>query len=446
MQMVIFHRAIRTTLFACLLSAYSVKSASTAELTEAMNDDEKVSLSSRWDLGYYLFQVQEYDAAALEFEKLRLILPADASLLALIGSCYSMAGRWQAAESALLQALKGNPEDEDINGLIGQFYLSAGRPLKAVSYMEHSLRILPKQDELRARLVKVYLEVGNIEGAYTHLNLLLDASGGYGFDNPELENDYAQCLIQFGKFRDALVYAERAYRNQPGNSEFSRIYGICLLGNNLYEEASKILVVGQQDFQFDANLYLQLGEAQFMGRHWVEAEKTWLDGVTRYPNSYSLFLRLLEYYVGTAQPERARRVVAFAEQRNPENPGNLLLEAHLKRKLSNFTSASKSLERLKRQSCGTLAMEAIWEEAQLDFVTGKYSSCDKLLDNLLFNRHRQVEAHLMKAKLANQTGNKTKVQAETLAARNANPYNLNVYALAHSAFTGSAELAKLTQH
>src|SRR6188768_1766740 len=51
-----------------------------------MDFEKRVALNSRWDLGYYLFQRQEFGAAALEFEKIRQVLPNDASLLALIGS------------------------------------------------------------------------------------------------------------------------------------------------------------------------------------------------------------------------------------------------------------------------------------------------------------------------------------------------------------------------
>jgi len=92
-----------------------------------------------------------------------------------------------------------------------------------------------------------------------------------------------------------------------------------------------------------------------------------------------------------------------------------------------------------------LAKEALWEEAQLDFATGKFSACDRILDNLLLNKHRKSEAHLLKAKLALQNGDKVNAQAQVLEARNADPYNLKVYALAREAFSGSADLAKLVQ-
>ena len=74
-----------------------------------MSYDQRVQLNSRWDLGYYLFQMQEFGAAAKEFEKIRAVLPKDASLLALIGSCYSMSGQWKQGEKALLEAKAQSP-------------------------------------------------------------------------------------------------------------------------------------------------------------------------------------------------------------------------------------------------------------------------------------------------------------------------------------------------
>src|SRR5688572_107540 len=68
--------------------------------------DQRLALSARWDLGYYLFQMQEFAAAAGEFEKLRKALPDEPTLLALIGSCYTMSGRWEEGEKALLEAVK----------------------------------------------------------------------------------------------------------------------------------------------------------------------------------------------------------------------------------------------------------------------------------------------------------------------------------------------------
>ena len=410
-----------------------------------MDMEERLSLNSRWDLGYYLFQMQEFSAAASEFEKIRKVLPNDPSLLALIGSCDSMSGKWTQGEKALLEAKDQNPEDEDINGLLGQFYLSAGQAMKGAAYLEHALKITPEQDDLRSRLATLYLDAGQGERARYHLEYLLRMRGGdsAGFGVPELDYDYARCLIHAGQFKEAELFAGLAHAAEPANARYSRVFGLSLMGSNRYAEAAKMLSAGRNEIEAEEVIYLQWGEALFLDRRWEAAEAVWLEGVSRFPKSYELLSRLIEYYVATAKPGKARRVVAFGEQRNPGNPGNLLLQARLLRKLGYYSASGKSLDRLKRMACGSMAKEALWEEAQLDFSSAKYASCDKVLDNLLLAKHRKAEAHLLKAKLAMFRGDKVRAEWQMREAKNADPYNLKVYALAGQAYGGVSEDSKL---
>lgn len=408
-----------------------------------MDYEDRVTLNSRWDLGYYLFQMQEFNAAAKEFEKIRQVLPKDASLLALIGSCYSMSGQWTAGEKALLEAKAQNPDDEDIDGLLGQFYLSAGQSLKGAAYLEHSLRLTPDQDDLRARLAALYLDAGQANRARYHLDHLLQSKGGNssdGFGSAELDYDYARCLIQAGRFQEALAFANLAHAAEPNNARYSRVLGLCLMGTNRYGEAARMLAVGRNEIQAEEIIYLQWGEALFLDRRWESAEAVWLEGVSRFPKSYELLSRLVDYYIGIAKPGKARRVVAFGESRNPGNPGNLLLDARLQRKLGFYSAAGKSLERLRRMACGSMAKEALWEEAQLDFATEKYGNCDKVLDHLLTGTHRSAEAHILKAKLALFRGEKDKdpAQFQVKQAKASEPSNPQVDAVSSEASVGAA--------
>jgi Flp pilus assembly protein TadD len=415
-----------------------------------MSFDRRVELNSRWDLGYYLFQIQEFGAAAREFEKIRAVLPNDASLLALIGSCYSMSGQFKEGERALLEAKDQSPDDEDINGLLGQFYVTAGQSIKGAAYLEHSLKVTPEQDDLRARLANLYLDAGQPERAGYHLEWLLRARGedsarGFGF--PELDYAYARCLLLTGRTRESLAFADYAFRAEPNEPRFSRILGLALMANNRYGEAARMLAQGRTVLQGEALVYLQWGEALFLDRRWEEAEGVWLEGASRFPSSYDLLWRLAEYYVGTARPGKAVRVLKFGEDRNPGHPGNRLLEARLHRKLGEYAAAGKSLDRLKRMACGPMANEALWEEAQLDFASGRLGACDKALDRVLLRKHRRAEAHLLKAKLALYRGDKSGAEAHARQAKAEGPAN-GLAALAREAFAGGqagAALAGLLQ-
>lgn len=414
-----------------------------------MSFEDRVSLNSRWDLGYYLFQMQEFGAAAKEFEKIRSILPKDASLLALIGSCYSMSGQWKAGEKALLEAQAQSPDDEDINGLLGQFYLTAGQSLKGAAYLEHSLKVTPDQEDLRARLATLYLDAGQSERAKYHLEWLLRSRGpeaerGFGF--ADLDAAYARCLLLSGRAAESLPFARFAYETAPANPRFARLLGLSLMGNHMYAEAARMLGQGRTELQAEALVYLQWGEALFLDRKWESAEAVWLEGVSRFPASYDLLWRLADYYLGTARPGKALRVLKFGSDRNQGHPGNRLLEVRLHRKLGEYAAAEKSLVRLKRMACGPLAKEAMWEEAQLDFAAGRFGSCDKALDRVLQAKHRKAEAHLLKARLALYRGEKNAAQFQMRQASAAEPGNPKIAALARGAFGATSDEALLALH
>ena len=418
-----------------LLSLPAQADPAEADPLHSMTAEAKLALSARWDLGYYLFQIQEYRSAASEFEKVRRILPADASLLALIGSCHAMSGRWREGESALMQARALSPDDPDINNILGQLFLSRGQALKGAVYLEKSLKQLPEQEEVRARLVAVYMDAAQFPQARLHLETLLAARGGEEFGEAELEIAYARCLVNVGDFRNGLRHAQLAHAAQPSNPLFARVLGQCLLGTNRFIEAAGALETCRAAISVDPEVYLQLGEALFLGRKWEQAENVWVEGARKFPASYGLLSRLMEYYLGTARVEQSRRVVGFAERHNPGHPGNLLLNSRLDRKLSSYSNAWKTLVRLKRQACGSLAWDALWEEAQLAFETGRESECGKALDRLIASGHRPAEAHLLKARMDLRSGRRGSAQAHILEARKLNPYNLKVYSLAKEAFS-----------
>lgn len=399
-----------------------------------VSEEQKQSLNARWELAYFLFQNQEYQTAAIEFEKIRKYVPHDASLLALLGSCYSMSGKWEQGEKALLQAHTQNPDDDDINGLLGQFYLSQGQGSKATAFLEKSLVVNPDQEDVRAKLAHVYLNLGDIRNAKKHFEALLESQGALFFADAELNFEYGKCLIELNDSRNAMPYLQTAYQLQPSDGRIAEAYGYSLYTQNYFIEAAQVLEKIRQEKWVKVDLYLQIGESHYLSRNWEMAEKIWLEGLKRFPSSYAMMSRLIDYYIGIAMPNRAARVVVFGEKLNQGNPGNLLLQTQLKRKLSNYAAAWKALERLKRQACAPMTDEAMWEEAQLYFETGKYGNCQKVLDLLLLTQHRNGEVHLLKAKLALLGGDKRVAQNQLRLAKEIEPQNWKVYSFAREAF------------
>jgi tetratricopeptide (TPR) repeat protein len=417
-------------------------STSPAGTPPTVSFEQSVEITTRWELGYYLFQMQDYGAAAAEFEKIRRLLPRDPTLLALIGSCYSMSGRWSEGEKALQQARAENPSDADVNGLLGQFYLTAKLPLKGAYYLEQALRQAPEMEDLRAKVAEVYADARQFAKARAHLEVLLRDRGN-AFGDPDLDNAYARCLLASGKYREGAPYALKAHQSAPADPRYARTLGLAMLGLNRFVDAARLISASRPWMDGDADLYRSWGEALFQDRRWDEAEAAWLEGTRKFPDAYGLLSRLLEFYFGSAQPEKAERVAAYARVKNPAHPGNLLLEARLSRKQGNFSQARMALERLKRRAGSPLLYEGLWEQAQLEYETGRFFECGKVLERVMAGS-RKAEAHLLRAKLAMKSGNLPVAQAQLLQAHAANPCDLKVYALARIAFGSDKEkLAEL---
>ena len=94
--------------------------------------------------------------------------------------------------------------------------------------------------------------------------------------------------------------------------------------------------------------------------------------------------------------------------------------------------------------------EALWEEAQLEYETGRFASCGRILDRLLAKGKTKVpgvpgEGHLLKARLALRDGNLPAAQGSILEARAANPYDPKVYTLARQAFARPEDMDRLSE-
>ena len=291
--------------------------------------DERLALSARWDLGYYLFQMQDYAAAATEFEKIRAVLPGEATLLALIGSCYSMSGRWKEGEVNLLKARKRNPADADVNGLLGQFYLSQGKGLKGAFYLEHALKAAPELVDLRANLADVYLEAGQPARARLHLETMLNERGGADFGEPRLDHAYARCLVQAGSFREALPFALRAHQAQPSQSRLFPDLGplpawacepLRRGRAHAFRRARRDLAAAMRSSTCSsAKPCSRIAAGKRPRMPGWPASPGFPGHPTRSTHGW--------WTITSAPPVPIRplRVVAFAERRNPDHPGNLLL-------------------------------------------------------------------------------------------------------------------------
>ena len=170
----------------------------------------------------------------------------------------------------------------------------------------------------------------------------------------------------------------------------------------------------------DPELFSALGEAFFREREWEDAEKIWSAAVRLYPGDVDVKLRLLDYFLQSARPERA---VALLDG-PATDPDAQLLRAHYDRKMGRFLSASKALSRVAMQTRGVKRSLAQWEEASLHFDCGRFKEFDRATDQLLQSGFRVAEVYLLKAQAAIYRHDREAAQRFLESARQADPFAL----------------------
>lgn len=194
----------------------------------------------------YSAQLGEYDAAIEAFQRGVEHNPADAFLVAGLGSTYARMGRFEKAIAYLQQAIALQPDNafayswlsiiylyikryddmiaacqreieiEDGHSphrLLGYVYSSLGHYDEAIAQLEQSVALEPQDYEARAALVKVYRSVGRQEDADEQYAI---ASG-----MARLDNEYGQACFEAvsGNLEQTLTLLKVALTNgqvQPG--------------------------------------------------------------------------------------------------------------------------------------------------------------------------------------------------------------------------------------
>ncbi len=427
-----------TNLFSTLL----IISSSHSQVSSSLNFEDMLRLSARWELGKVLYELDEFATAADQISQVTSAFPDDPKAQALLGTSYTMLGEWEKAESVLQMALSNNPKNPEMINLLGDFYFQKGDYQTSFTFFEKSLEFNPKQNEVRFHLMEDYLRASRFTEVEQHANYLL-IEGNY--KNPDFFALLADFHGSHGYFAEALNFALLALKADPGNNKYLRKLGEAYFKVNQFSEAVTCLQSYFNQSDPDIQSYLLLGEAYFNLHQFEEAEKIWSQGLSEFPGDPNLTRSLAEYFINTAQPLRARETIQdLISFRGLSGSGRLVLVTYF-RKMGNYNHALDLLksEQLK-QSSQEIQNATLYEEAQLRYAKGDYWSAERLSNRLIKLNYEVSDMYLLNAKIEMVKGNHKAAQNFVLAAQQANPYNLHVYALASAAFVNKGDLSELT--
>lgn len=126
-------------------------------------------VSFRLLLGAALWDMTDYKAALLQYEKAAALDPGSVRAHFLAGSAYRLLGRTEQAEAALRQSLSLDGDFEPALSALGEILAAEGDWKEAAEIFESIRKIKPRDIETRLQLGRIYRGIGRIEEAAREL-------------------------------------------------------------------------------------------------------------------------------------------------------------------------------------------------------------------------------------------------------------------------------------
>ncbi len=177
------------------------------QLTTAMTRVEKSpgKAEANGKLGMLLYAYEQYDSAAIMFDRAGALKPRAFEWHYLSGRAKAELGQTDAAEASMLRALELNPEYGPINVQLAELYLKVSRDAEARAAVERVLTTEPNRPEAHFILAKLAGREGEAEQAIGHLQRVEQLSGPFA----ALHYQYSQMNRMLGQHEKADFHLAR---------------------------------------------------------------------------------------------------------------------------------------------------------------------------------------------------------------------------------------------
>lgn len=231
------------------------------------------------------------------------------------------AGRGDAAERALDEALALSPGYADLHYERARLHLAGGRRAEARAALEQALRIHPRYLAARLEYALLHAREGRVGEA---IELLRPLPREAGLEDLRTFRQGLECLAH-GDWDAAESLLQRALRlGDPGlapHLERARL----LCSEQRPGEAARVLRAQLPRYQAYPDLLLQLGEAEFEDGAFDDAAASFARALELHPDFHAARLRLAAALDAVGATAQASDQVALVLQFDPENPEALEL-------------------------------------------------------------------------------------------------------------------------
>ena len=402
-----------------------------------------VDLAATWELGKFLFDIDEYIEAKKCFKKIVNTFPDDAKALALLGASYAMTEDWDSAEVVLTTAHEKNPSNVELNNLMGDFFSEAKNYQKSAYYYKKSLENNSQQWGIRYRLMEVYRLQLNSDALYQELQYVASNSERQSIRYYWYLSVYHQIK---GNLNESLKYLKICHKKAPNEHEYLQKLSQTAFQMHHYDEVIQSTKTFLQQEPEHQSSILMLGDALYQKKEWVESERIWKKALDNNPGSLLFTGKLMNLLLATARPQEARDLLAKQCPPKTSNSAWLILYAQYYRKMGHLKKAADMLKKIPFE---TLKDEQknffYWESAKIALAQGLFKKAWN--NSLEINAIGKSNAKILifQAKIAWKKGAIKQAQELLMKAYQKNPYEMGIYAIARPLLNESNFGEKLKQ-
>jgi len=209
----------------------------------------------------------EVAAALARLEPLTATFGAEAGYHAALAELHLRLGDVSAAEAALKEALRINPDLARVHLALGQVHRMAGDPERAAAEFQKGADLAPDDPVVQVRFAQFKLQTGDREGARQVLSAMVAGRPESGRARLEL----AKLDVEDRRFDDALAHLDSILKTTPEHVEAILLRSRVWLAVNRTEDALGALENLVKVLPRDPRVLFELGLARFTNRDPVKA-------------------------------------------------------------------------------------------------------------------------------------------------------------------------------
>ncbi len=250
---------------------------------------------------------------------------------------YALAGDTAAAIIELKSALTDVPDNANARALLGELYFRSGDPVSAIKELLRAREQGQQDDKLRLLLAEARLQTGEYQAILDDVAADQAMADDIGAG---LMAARGQAQFSLGQFDEAKTTLEKVVASRPIPASYAGLARIALFRGDP-AKAGQYVDEGLGKYPNDDSLKLLHGDQQMQAQQFEAARTTFDELAKADPNNLMAGIGLARAELALGRTEPARVVIDDLLEKNPQNPGVVLLRSIAALQAHDFTAAQQ---------------------------------------------------------------------------------------------------------